>query len=371
MSALTALDTRPRVTIDLGAIAENTRRFVHEAGAVMAVVKADGYGHGAVDVARTALANGARMLGVTTLDEAVALRDAGLEAPILSWLNPVDADWTLALQHRIEVAVPSLQHLTSVVRGAPGTSIHLQLDTGLARDGAAPEDWEALCRTARHQERLGHVKVAGVMGHLACADLPGDERNTEGRTRFEHGVWVAGAGGLRPRLVHLAATAAALTDPLSRFALSRVGAGLVGIDPSHTVALRPAMTLAAPLVDVRAVATGTGVGYGHDWVAPHPTRLGLLPLGYADGLPRAASGRAEVQVRGTRRPIVGRISMDTAIIELGDLPAARGEPVTVFGPGDTGEPTVREWASWAGTIEHEIVVGLGNRIERHVREQSE
>jgi alanine racemase len=359
------LGTRPRITVDLAAITENTRLFARTGG-VIAVVKADGYGHGAADVARAALASGARMLGVTSLDEAVSLRASGIAAPILSWLNPVDADWALALRHRIEVAVPSLEHLAAVVREAPGARIHLQLDTGMARDGAAPAEWAALCGAARREERLGRVRVAGVMGHLAFADRPGDERNGDGRPRFEWGIGVAAAAGLRPWLVHLAATAAALTDPPSRYGLSRVGAGLVGIDPSQTVELRPAMTLTAPLVDVRDIVAGTGVGYGHDWVATRDTRLGLLPLGYADGLPRAASGRAEVQVAGLRRPLVGRISMDMAVVDLGDLAVGRGEPVMVFGPGDLGEPTVRDWADWAGTIEHEIVVGLGTRIERRV-----
>jgi alanine racemase len=351
------------LTIDLAAVAENARLFARRSG-LMAVVKADGYGHGAVEVARTALAAGARMLGVTSLDEAVQLREAGIAAPILSWLNPVAADWSLALRHRIELAVPSLEHLAAIVREAPGARIHLHLDTGLARDGAEPDRWRALCNAARHEERLGCVQVAGVMGHLAFADQPGDDRNRLGREQFEWGVTIAQQEGLRPGLLHLAATSAALTDPASRFDLARVGAGLVGIDPSHTVALRPALTLAAPLVDVREVPAGAGVGYGHDWVATAPTRLGLVPLGYADGLPRAASGRAEVLVAGARRPTVGRISMDMAVIDLGDHRAHRGDPVVVFGPGSLGEPTVREWADWSGTIEHEIVVGLGSRFER-------
>ena len=363
----TPVDAGPALTVDLGAVADNARLFAERANLLMAVVKADGYGHGAVDVARTALAAGAGMLGVTSLDEAVALRDTGLAAPVLSWLNPVTADWRLALRHRIELAVPSLEHLAAVVREAPGARIHLHLDTGLARDGAAPGEWAGLCDAARRAERAGRVRVAGVMGHLAFADRPGDPRNDEHHAVFEWGLRTARRAGLRPHLIHLAATAAALTDPRTRFTASRVGAGLVGIDPSHTVALRPAMTLTAPLVDVRNVAAATGVGYGHAWVAPGPTRLGLLPLGYADGLPRAASGRAEVAVHDRRRPLVGRISMDMAVVDLGDLPARRGDLVTVFGPGDRGEPTVREWADWSGTIEHEIVVGLGGRIHRGVR----
>lgn len=356
--------TGPVLTVDLAAVAANTAMFARRSNTLMAVVKADGYGHGAVQVARTALDHGARWLGVTSLAEAVALRQAGIDAPILSWLNPVSADWMLALRHRIEVAVPSREHLEAIVRAAPGLRIHLHLDTGMARDGAEPGAWRALCRAARAEERRGRVLVTGLMGHLALADVPGDERNRIGRECFTDGCEVARAEGLHPKLRHLAATSAALTDPASRHDLSRVGAGLVGIDPSRTVALRPALTAAAPLIDIREVGAGTGVGYGNDWIASDVTRLGLVPLGYADGLPRAAAGRAEVLVSGRRRPLVGRISMDMAVVDLGDTPAHRGDPVTVFGPGDHGEPTVRDWADWAGTIEHELVVGLGPRFER-------
>jgi alanine racemase len=142
---------------------------------------------------------------------------------------------------------------------------------------------------------------------------------------------------------------------------------LVGIDPSRTTPLRGALTLTAPLVTVREVRAGTGVGYGHTWIADRATRLGLLPLGYADGLPRAASGRAEVLVHGVRRPLVGRVSMDMAVVDLGDLAAGLGTTVTVLGPGDAGEPTVRDWAGWSDSLEHEIVTGLGSRLDRVVR----
>jgi alanine racemase len=237
----------------------------------------------------------------------------------------------------------------------------------MARDGAEPTAWLGLCRAARRAERQGLVRVVGMMGHLACADDPADPANAWGRTRFAWGLEVARAAGLRPAQRHLAATSATLTDPLSHHTMSRVGAGLVGIDPTRTTPLRGAVTLTAPLVSVRSVRAGTSVGYGHTWAAPRATRLGLLPLGYADGLPRAASGRAEVLVRGRRHPLVGRISMDMAVVDLGDVPAEAGERVTVFGPGDEGEPTVADWAGWADTIEHEIVTGLGSRVSRTVR----
>jgi len=358
----------PTLTVDLEAVAANTHRLAARAtGELMAVVKADGFGHGAVDVARTALGAGATALGVTRLAEALALREAGLGAPVLSWLNPVDEDWRAARDADVEVAVPSLAHLEAVVRTAPGTRVHLHLDTGMARDGAAPEEWAQLCRAARRAERRGAVRVVGLMGHLATADTPGDPRTAMGRARFAWGSGVARVCGLRPRLRHLAATSATLTDPASHHTTVRVGAGLVGIDPTGTTELAGALSLTAPLTQVRHVRAGTGVGYDHTWTAPQATRLGLLPLGYGDGLPRAASGRAEVLVAGVRRPVVGRVSMDTAVVDLGTLPVAAGTPVTVLGPGHDGEPTAGEWARWSGTIAHEVVTGLGARSTRTER----
>lgn len=355
----------PRLRVDLDAVAANTRLFNRRTtGALMAVVKADGFGHGAAAVARTALANGASWLGVTTIDEAIALRRTGLGTPMLSWLNPLDADFGTAIAAGVDLAVPSRDHLEAVIRSGVGARVHLHLDTGMARDGAAPEDWPGLCRAARRAEHAGRVRVVGVMGHLGCADDPADPDNAIGRTRFAWGLERAREAGLRPPLRHLAATAATLTDPRSHHTLSRVGAGLVGIDPSRTTSLRPAMTLTAPVVGVRAVRAGTAVGYGHTWSAARRTHLALLPLGYADGLPRATSGRAEVMLRGRRRPVVGRISMDQVVIDVGDDPPRLGEVAVVFGPGDDGEPTVAEWAAWADTIEHEIVTGIGARVHR-------
>lgn len=361
-----------RVTIDLTAIDDNTRRIIRCTGAeVMAVVKADGVGHGAVDVARTALAAGAGWLGVTSIGEALELRGAGLRVPVLSWLNPVDADFTAAVGQHIDLAVPSHDHLRAVGGAGGCARVHLHLDTGMARDGAEPAAWAALCREAARAERDGRIRVVAVMGHLACAGEPTHPANTHGRDRFRWGLAVAHEAGLRPMLRHLAATAATLTRPDTHFDLVRIGAGLVGIDPSRTTALRAAMTLTAPLVGVRRVPAGTPVGYGGTWCAPRATTLGLVPVGYADGLPHIASGHAEVLVRGARCPVVGRISMDQLVVDLeaattGHAPVAAGEPVTVFGPGDAGEPTAMDWADWAGSIPHELITGLGPRLRRIV-----
>lgn len=357
--------SRPRLTVDLAAVARNTRHLADRAtGELMAVVKADGFGHGALDVARTALAHGATRLGVTGLEEAWPLREAGLAVPLLSWLNPVDADWAAAAAWDVDVAVPSLEHLAAVAQAPGRQRVHLHVDAGMARDGADPSTWTRLCRTARRAEQRGEIEVVGVMGHLGCADDPTDDCNALGRTRFAWAVEIARAAGLRPRDRHLAATAATLTDPRAHHTMSRVGAGLVGIDPSRSTRLDPALTLTAPVVQVRRVRAGTAVGYGHAHRTTAATNLGLVPLGYADGLPRATLGRAEVHVRGVRRPVVGRISMDQLVVDLGVRGVDPGETVTVFGPGHDGEPTVADWAGWSGTIEHEIVTGIGARVAR-------
>jgi len=365
LAATTAL-TEPMLLVDSAAITTNVRTIrAVTRGEVMAVVKADGFGHGLSTVARAALAGGAIRFGVTSLAEAVAVRAAGFDQPVLSWLNPVGADFGLALAHRVDLAVPSLDHLAAVVARAPGARVHLHLDTGMARDGASPGEWLALCRAARNAERDGLVRVVGMMGHLACAAEPDHPANTAGRALFQIGLSVAEDAGLRPSDRHLAATAATLSSPASHHTMSRIGAGLVGIDESGTVRLRPALTLVAPLVAVREVRAGTGVGYGHAWRAPSATRLGLLPVGYADGLPRAAAGRATVLVGRVRRPVVGRISMDMTVVDLGpSCDVGPGDPVVVFGPGDGGEPTAAEWAAWSDTLEHEFVTGLGTRLAR-------
>lgn len=363
--APTAVPSGPTLHTDLDAVAANTRLFAARVpGALMAVVKADGFGHGGAAVARTALAHGASWLGVTSIEEALTLRAGGATAPILSWLNTVDADFTAAIGERVDLAVPSAAHLDAITGAGLGARIHLHLDTGMARDGAAPRDWSVLCRAARAAERAGLVRVVGVMGHLGCADVPGDPANAAGRAAFTWGVQVARAVGLRPALRHLAATSATLTYPAALHTMSRIGAGLVGIDPTGNTRLSPALTLTAPVVSVRRVARGTGVGYGHTWTADRATTLALLPLGYADGLPRVASGRAQVALRGRRCPVVGRISMDQVVVDVGDAPVRPGEVATVFGPGRGGEPTTADWASWSDTIEHEIVTGIGPRVVR-------
>lgn len=381
MSALLALPALPgsevaaptrgtgaELHVDLDAVAHNTAVLASRTdAALMAVVKADGFGHGAAAVARTALAHGASSLGVTSIDEALALRAAGVRAPVLSWLNPVDADVAAARAADVQLAVGGRALLDAVATQAPGSRVHLQLDTGMARDGASPQEWASLCRAARVWERRGALEVVGVMGHLPCGEDPTSSSSRLGRERFTWGLGTARAAGLRPQVRHLATTAATLADRASHHDLVRVGAGLVGIDPTGAAGLRPALRLTTPLISVRDVVAGTGVGYGHTWTAPRATTLGLLGLGYADGIPRAASSRGEVSVRGRRCQVVGRVSMDMTVVDLGPALQAGdriepGESVTVLGAD--GAPTPREWAAWADCLEHEILTGIGPRVRR-------
>jgi alanine racemase len=369
MSALSAVTVEslsaPRLDVDLAAVAANVRAFARTVrGSIMAVVKADGFGHGAVPIARTALAHGATSLGVATLAEAMHLRLGGIDAPVLTWLNPVGADYADAIRQDVQVAVPSFEHLRSVAVGARRAgrpaNVHLHVDTGMGRDGAARDEWFGLARLARRLERRGDIEVTGVMSHLPCADQLGHPSTAAGRAAFLEAVAVVRGAGLRPRTLHLAATAAALRASETHFDLCRIGAGLYGIGAG----LRPTLTLSAPVTGVRDVPAGTGVGYGHTWIADRPTRLALVPLGYGDGVPRVAAARAEVLVHGRRRRLAGVISMDQLVIDVGDLPVNIGDVVTLFGPGDHGEPTIADWSEWSLTIPHEIMTGLGARVTR-------
>jgi alanine racemase len=357
-----------RLLVDDDAVRANTDHFTAlTGGRVMAVLKADAFGHG--PVADAVVQGGARSIGVTSVGEALALRSAGATVPVLSWLNPVDADFGAAIIGGIDLAVPGPEMLHAVARAAHAAGrparVHLHVDVGMTRDGCPPERWRALCDLAQAFRAERRVRIVGVMGHLSCADRPGDEQNVRERAVFDAALRTARRRGIVPAVAHLAATAATLTGTGAGFDLHRIGAGLFGIDPTGTSeALRPALSLVSTVVSSRRVAAGTGIGYGLDHVAPRGTALALLPLGYGDGLPRTASHRAEVLVRGRRRPLVGRFSMDMVVVDTGDDHVRPGESATLFGPGDDGEPTVVDWARWADTIPHEIVTRIGSRVAR-------
>ncbi|MEQ4304008.1 alanine racemase [Plantactinospora sp. B6F1] len=391
--------TLAEAEVDLTAVAANLATVADVAGTgLMAVVKADGFGHGAVPVARAALAAGASWLGVTSTGEALALRAAGLTAPVLSWLHHPDDDFGRLIAADVDLGVSTVPHLHAIAdaasrSGRPAT-VQLKADTGLSRNGANREDWPDLVGWARRYEVAGSVRVRGIWSHLADAETPDCRCVGRQVTAFEEALRIARTAGLRPDLAHLANSAAALAAPATRYDLCRIGLALYGVDPfggtgAGAYRLRAAMTLRSTVVNVKRVAAGTGVSYGPDRVTERPTTLALLPLGYADGLPRAAEGRAEVWLHGTRRPVVGRIAMDQCVVDAGDLPVAIGDPAVVFGPlrgtdlddgavdggsdraADAGWPTVAEWAAWARTSPHEILTGIGARIARRYRTAGE
>lgn len=350
------------------AVAANVRTIRRATAAqIMAVVKADGYGHGALAVAKAAVGAGATWLGVTDLHEALTLRAGGVDEPILSWLNPSGVDAEQAARHRIDVAAGSVEELRDLIAAAPSPiRVHLHMDTGMARGGCPMQEWPHLLRLAREGEARGAIRVVAVMGHLPNADEGDPGANRPAVLRMRQAREAALRAGLGPLIVHLAATAGTLTDRDTHLDMVRIGAGLVGIDPSETVALEGASRFTATVLQSATMPAGTAVGYGGTYVTAAPTSLAVVGVGYADGIPRELDGRAGVEIGGARHPIVGRISMDQIVVDTGDAVFPRGTAVTVYGPEGGPVPSVQEWARWAGTIPHTIVTGIGPRVLRSI-----
>lgn len=360
--------------ISLPAIRHNVGRIRElTGGAVIAVIKANAYGHGVEHVARAAMEGGATLLGVTDLEEALSLRDIGIDAPLLCWLHGVRADFEAAIEHDIEIGVSYPAQLDALAEAARArgrtATLQLKLDTGLSRNGAAPEAWDELFARAAELEREGVVRVRGVFSHLANA---GDDEDRAQAARFDGAVARLRAAGCEPELIHLAASAATLTSPHLHYNTVRVGMAIYGLSPladrtSADLGLIPAMTLRSEIVALRQVPAGTGVSYGFNHVVQSDTTLGLVPIGYADGMPRALNGAgATVEVAGRHCPIVGRIGMDQCIVDLGKLgkKVGLGDPVILFGDPVEGRPPVEVWAEVMRTINYEIVAGIGARVLR-------
>ncbi len=367
---------RAEVVVDHDALAHNVALLARRAAGseLMAVVKADGYGHGAVAVARTALASGASRLGVCSLDEAAALRTGGITAPILAWLSAPDEDRTGAVADRVDLGVASRDDLDAVAAGARRAGvparIHLKIDTGLSRNGCPPHDWGDLLDAVAATTAAGETEPAAVWSHLAHADAPDHPTLDRQAARLDEAHRAATTRLGRPLLTHVANSAATLTRPDLHRDLVRPGIALYGLDPVGVpdgFGLRPAMTFRSRVFLVKTVAAGEGVSYGHEWATPDERLLALVPVGYADGVPRRLGGTMTVQLAGVRRPVVGRVCMDQVVVDLGpatrpDTPQVHpGDEVLLFGPGDAGEPTAADWASWLDTIHYEVVTGVGSR----------
>lgn len=367
---------RTEAEINLPAIRDNVRVLAAAAptAQLMAVVKADGYGHGMVPSAQAALAGGATWLGVAFLSEALQLRAAGITAPVLAWLTTPGEDLAAAARANVDIGVGSLAALEAVIAVAHanggGVRVHLKVDTGLSRGGATVAQWPAVVSAAAGAAAEGSIVVTGIWSHLACADEPGHPSLSNQVDVFRTAVTQAATVGVRPELLHLANSAATLTLPEAHFDLVRVGIAAYGISPGPAVGtatdfgLIPAMTLRTHAALAKRVPAGTGVSYGHRYTTARETTLVLAPLGYADGVPRAASGRADVWVGGGRRRIAGTVCMDQFVLDVGDDPVAAGDPIVLFGPGTNGEPTAQDWADAIDTIGYEIVTRVGPRVPR-------
>jgi alanine racemase len=362
--------------IDLAAFRSNVSTLQRNAGVpVMVIVKADGYGHGMLECAREARTAGAEWLGVATPTEALQLREAGDTGPLLAWLYGVDEDLAPLVAADVDLSAQSVDQIGRLVAAAAMTErrarVHLKIDTGLSRNGAPSYEWQQVCAIAADAERSGAIEVVGIWSHLAAADEPGHPSVPLQIQAFQQAYEQARAAGLEPMLRHLSNSAGALVVPEARLDLVRVGIAAYGIDPAPGIAalagvtLRPVMRLRAQLVNVKRISEGAGVSYGWTWTAQAPTTVGLVPLGYGDGIPRHAGNRALVGWSGTRVPIRGRICMDQFVVELGAGRVAEpGDDIIVFGPGDQGEPTAGEWAAWCDTIGYEIVTRIGTRVPR-------
>jgi alanine racemase len=362
--------------IDLAAFRSNVAALRRHADVpVMIVVKADGYGHGMLECAREARAAGAEWLGVATPAEALQLREAGDSGPILAWLYGVDEDLAPLVAADVDVSAQSVEQLGRLVAAAAVTErrarVHLKIDTGLSRNGTPGYDWQHVCAVAAEAEQVGAVEVVGIWSHLAAADEPGHPSVPLQIQAFQQAYEQARATGLEPTLRHLGNSAGALVVPEARLDLVRVGIAAYGIDPAPGiaslagVALRPVMRLHAQLVNVKQIPAGASVSYGWTWTTETPTTVGLVPLGYGDGIPRHAGNRAWVSWSGSRVPVRGRICMDQFVVELGHGRVGQpGDDIVVFGPGDHGEPTAADWASWCDTIGYEIVTRIGIRVPR-------
>ncbi|NUK08568.1 alanine racemase [Streptomyces lunaelactis] len=367
---------RARAEIDLAALRANVRALRARAprAALMAVVKSDAYGHGMVPCARAALEAGATWLGTATPHEALALRAAGIQGRVMCWLWTPGDPWREGIEADLDMSVSGLWALREVTAAAREAGrparIQLKADTGLGRNGCLPADWPELVAAALAAEAAGTVKVTGLWSHLACADEPGHPSIAAQLDVFRELVAYAEKAGIEPEVRHIANSPATLTIPEAHFDLVRTGIAMYGISPSPELGtpadfgLRPVMTLAASVALVKQVPAGHGVSYGHQYVTAHETTLGLIPLGYADGIPRHASGRGPVLVGGAWRRVAGRVAMDQFVVDLGRERVEEGAEALLFGPGDRGEPTAEDWAEAADTIAYEIVTRIGTRVPR-------
>ena len=394
--------------VDLAAIRHNlgVLRAAAPGALQLATVKANAYGHGLLPVARAALDGGADWLGVAQLAEAFTLRhgldEAGVaraDAPILAWISTSSSDFAAAIEADIDLSVSWTWVLADICAAARQVGrparVHVKIDTGMSRAGSTLADLPALASALRMAADDGLVDIVGAWSHMSRADDPSEAGNasTASHVRiFEEGLAILADAGVTPRIRHLSATSGILWHPEAHYDMVRAGIGLYGLSPDPAVAtaeqlgLIPALELRAPLTSVKVIEEGTPASYGGTWVAPTRRWIGLVPLGYGDGILRAVSNKARVVVHTAsgpfNAPLIGRVCMDQFMVDLGpaegspgtptarsgQAPAAPGDIATLFGSGIGGEALADDWAQAAGTINYEIVTHLGAHIPRIYRD---
>ena len=359
------MEHRAEARIDSAAIAANISTLKSKSGVeLLAVVKADAYGHGLIETGLVAEKSGADWLGVALLEEAIALRTHGVRIPILAWLLPPGSDYRAAHKHDIDVAVASIAVFNEISALKSQVRVHIEVDTGMTRGGLLGE-WPEFLTAAAGAE----IDVVGFWSHFARADEPDEIANQNQQADFEKKLAQLIEVGIKPEYIHLANSAATLTNPSSHKNIIRLGIAMYGLSPdvktlgsSQDLDLEPAMTLKAEIQMVKRVPAGSPVGYGGTQITSSDTKLAIITMGYADGIPRNTSSTAGVFAAGRRAPIIGRVSMDQFVVDLGaDSNAVSGEIVEVFGPLGY---SIDDWAAASGTINYEIVTRIAARVPR-------
>ena len=368
--------SRARAEINLAVIAENLNFIKSKTSAqVLAVVKADAYGHGLINVAKAAEKAGADWLGTALLEEGIALRNGGITKPIISWLTPLGEDFKTAINLEIDLSISSIELLNEIILVGKSINkvprVHIEIDTGMNRGGFGDE-WGSLLPEIVRAVKTNEIKAIGIWSHFARADEPNEVMNSTQLDKFDQKVKQLSDSGVNLEFIHIANSAAALSNKAAHKNIIRWGIGLYGLSPdvtnmgdSKSLGLKPAMKLFAKLQLVKSVKAGQSVGYGGTAITKSDTKLGVVTLGYADGVPRNANNSAGIYVAGKRAPIIGRVSMDQFVVDLGlDSLAKTGDEVIVFGDGSQGEYTIDEWAKACATINYEIVTRIGVRVPR-------
>jgi len=359
------------LVIDLDAVVHNFKLMQSRTSAlILPVVKANAYGHGMIEVAKALEAAGCTGFGVADVREALELRDVGITAAVLAWLHDPEDDFVEAVSRDVDLGIANLEQLGRAVRASQVSGatahLHLKIDTGLGRNGSTAAEWAALIEATKAAVAAGGVSVVGIFSHLSSTSEADDRAQIE---RFKTALEQVKAAGLEYELAHLTASDGSLAYPDAHFDMIRVGIAIYGLDPfsshrSSEFGLRPAMTAKSVVAQVKRVPAGHGVSYGYLHTTEAETTLALIPVGYAEGLPRNATGKASVSINGKMYPILSRIAMDQFVLDVGNDNVKAGDEVILFGDPAAGAPSVDDLADASDTINYEIVTRMGGRFKR-------